>query len=429
MASRRGALGQIGLLWLGLLSAGAGCVLDVSVQKDATLDCERSPMQQCVDRCLRGETRIGEQCVPILEDPDAQQGLTPPEGEPEPLDASTTPEALDARIAMDAAPDAVAAPLPDAGGSGEVDATAEDAAPPLDEGSPCEPGQELVEDTCIPVCPGGMVRLEGEACAPPGYERIEHGPFQMGTQQTNQPSPRDESPQHRVVISRSLWMKSKPVTTGEWVALMDSHPSNFSRRCGDTCPVESVNWYEALTYANALSASHQLSACYVLENCRGELGGGLDGLTYRCALVTPVEVCTGYRLPTEAEWEYARRAGQTEGSRSDVEGRLDEIAWYSNNAGGRTQPVGLKHPNAWGLYDMAGNVFEWVWDIYEEGYYRSSPELDPQGPEGQTEQIRGLRGGCWNSDTEDLRPSARAAEAPVGRANTLGFRLVRAVVE
>ncbi len=140
----------------------------------------------------------------------------------------------------------------------------------------------------------------------------------------------------------------------------------------------------------------------------------------------PIEVVggEGYRLPTEAEWEYACRAGTESryGFGDDVK-QLGSYAWYSSNSEGRTCPVGRKRPNGFGLYDMHGNVWEWCWDGYEEDYYRHSPDVDPLGDEEADYRV--TRGGGWNDVPGDLRAASRVKFVPSGRSNFLGLRVAR----
>jgi formylglycine-generating enzyme required for sulfatase activity len=132
----------------------------------------------------------------------------------------------------------------------------------------------------------------------------------------------------------------------------------------------------------------------------------------------------GGRLPTEAEWEYACRAGSTkEYSFGNDEQLLDEYAWYGSNSGNHTQPVGAKKPNAWGLHDMHGNVWEWCQDWFDERYYASSPAADPMGPEVGV--VRVIRGGSWNDPAVYCRSSYRGRDEPSSRSDDLGFRVAR----
>ena len=191
--------------------------------------------------------------------------------------------------------------------------------------------------------------------------------------------------QHEVRISEGFWMGKYEVTQGEWEAVMGANPSEF-KYCGPRCPVDSVLWTDA-------------------EEFIRRLNGRESGKGYR------------YRLPTEAEWEYAARAGTT-GARYDV---LGEIAWYDENSGDRTHPVGQKQANAWDLHDMLGNVWEWTGDWY--GWYLSGSVTDPQGP--STGSARVVRGGGWNISARGVRSAARYYHSPGRRYGPVGFRLVR----
>lgn len=208
------------------------------------------------------------------------------------------------------------------------------------------------------------------------YVRVPAGEFQMGSPPGEVGRSADEV-QRTVRIPRPLMVKRTEVTQAEWAALMGSWPA-YNARCSD-CPVERINWYEAVRYVNARSRQEGLPACYTLERCSGAVGTGCgtrrgrplkvckQGL--RCGKVRfSGPDCPGYRLPTEAEWEYFARAGQQTpwpgvGRAQDV----GEVAWYAGNAGDRTHPVGRKRPNAWGLYDTSGNVWEWTHTLRDGG--------------------------------------------------------------
>jgi len=245
------------------------------------------------------------------------------------------------------------------------------------------------------------------------YALISAGTFTMGSP-TSEPYRGSGEDQHTVTLTRDFYIGLYEVTQAQWQALMGNNPSTFSS-CGSSCPVERVNWYEAVAYANALSQSEGFEACYTLSGCAGDPGEdmecsdnvGFSGLD-----------CTGYRLPTEAEWEYAARACTTTawycGSNESC---VADIAWY---AGSTTQPVGQKNPNAWGLYDMSGNVWEWVWDWYDDF---PSSATDPTGP--SSGQYRVFRGGGWGSDASGVRSADRNYRAPGNRTYDLGFRLAR----
>jgi formylglycine-generating enzyme required for sulfatase activity len=230
---------------------------------------------------------------------------------------------------------------------------------------------------------------------PVGYVRIAPGTFVMGSPESETGRGDDEL-QHRVTLTRAHCMKATEVTQGEWQALMGSNPSAF-QNCGENCPVEQVSWDDAVAFANALSRREGLPECYPL--------GRFSGLD-----------CRGYRLPTEAEWEYAARAGTTAARFGDV----DDVAWYDGNSGGTTHPVGQKQANAWGLYDMLGNVWEWTGDWY--GAHLDAA-TDPTGAASGTSRV--FRGGSWFFYLRGARASDRGDTAPDNRNLNLGFRLVR----
>ena len=216
---------------------------------------------------------------------------------------------------------------------------------------------------------------------------IQAGSFVMGSPTGEEGSYSNEV-QHEVRISQGFWIGKYEVTQGEWVALMGTNPSGFSN-CGQQCPVEQVSWVDTQEFVRRLNSR---------ESGRGY----------------------AYRLPTEAEWEYAARAGTT-GARH---GELSAIAWYGENSGLLTHPVGRKLANAWGLHDMLGNVWEWTGDWY--GEYPSGAVTDPKGPGSGSYRV--VRGGSWNSLREgDFRSAYRYVGPPGSRPDVVyvGFRLVR----
>ncbi|MGD0091797.1 MAG: formylglycine-generating enzyme family protein [Planctomycetota bacterium] len=233
------------------------------------------------------------------------------------------------------------------------------------------------------------------------------GWFEMGSAAEGQ----TDEPVHRVCVS-PFCMDTHEVTQGQFEKVLGRNPSRWKDPKG---PVEQIRWKDAAEYCNARSRLDGLAPCY-------------DLTTGRCDFAA-----AGYRLPTEAEWEYACRAGtRTEYFFSDHPGRLGQFAWFKENCTRSPQPAGSKQPNPWGLYDMYGNVWQWCNDFYSEGYYRESPEKDPRGPE--TGQTRVLRGGCWDSRATVCRSSYRNSENPgytdacFGRDvhGQIGFRCVKA---
>jgi formylglycine-generating enzyme required for sulfatase activity len=216
-----------------------------------------------------------------------------------------------------------------------------------------------------------------------------------------------EKPQHEVVLTVPFLMAETEVTQGQYKAVMGTNPSRFQKTVdADLLPVETVSWVDAAQYSNKLSKLEGLETCYQIIG---------DKVQW-----PKKQGCRGYRLPTEAEWEYAARAGQkTEYAGSN---QVDEVAWLYSNSGGQTHPVAKKRPNAWGLYDLSGNVWEWVWDWYG-GSYDSAAKENPTGPQGGSERV--VRGGSWFHDAEDARVADRRGFAPSLRVSLVGFRLAR----
>jgi formylglycine-generating enzyme required for sulfatase activity len=218
---------------------------------------------------------------------------------------------------------------------------------------------------------------------------IQPGSFSMGA--TYRDPFDDVQPLHRVTISKPFYLGKYEVTQGQWQAVMGSNPSSFT---GDPqLPVESVTWDEVQEFIRKLNTR--------------EGGRGYE-----------------YRLPSEAQWEYAARAGSmTAYSFGDNASQLGDYAWYDANAGSKTHPVGQKRANAWGLYDMQGNVGEWVQDWY--GAYAAAAVSDPEGPASGSYRV--LRGGSPISGARGCRSAIRYGSPPGYRNNFLGFRLLRTV--
>ena len=297
---------------------------------------------------------------------------------------------------------------------------------------------------CVEGCGDGVVQ-EGEACddgnvvdgdgcdsgcaseVPDGFVRIEAGTFTMGSPPGELGRDSDET-QHEVTLTRDFFMQATEVTQAQWQSLMGNNPSYFDS-CGSDCPVELVNWWDAAGYANALSASEGLDECYTLEGCDADFGEvpNCTGVTVN-APGGDVYACEGYRLPTEAEWEYAARGGTTTATYNGdltetscgFDAVLDPIGWYCGNDPGGTSPVRGKTPNAYGLYDMLGNVWEWCWDRYES---YPGDVTDPSGP--LSGSFRVLGGGSWGSDAQLARAAGRFNRGPGFRNRDIGFRLVR----
>jgi formylglycine-generating enzyme required for sulfatase activity len=241
--------------------------------------------------------------------------------------------------------------------------------------------------TAAPPAPAAPVKIE--------YVKIAPGEFMMGCSKGDtmcdmhdQASPLkdffkdlSESPAHMVKITKPFEMSKYVVTQGEWKKVMGTDVSTFK---GDNLPMENVSWTQVQDFLTKINALN-------------------DGFKYR--------------LPTEAEWEYAARAGTTGPIIGDS---LDAIAWYDQKGGAKTKPVGTKAPNAWGLYDMQGNVWQWVQDGYSD--YKKNAVSDPVNNKGDKKI---LRGGSWDMTAIEMRVSNRFAIPPNLKNNNAGFRLVR----
>lgn len=273
-------------------------------------------------------------------------------------------------------------------------------------------------------CDRGLAGPRCEFIVPEGYVWIPAGRFYMGTPVDESVRLTDEQA-HPVTITRSFLMKRSEVTQEEWMALSGGvHP--LWRPCGD-CPVAGVDWNAAAAFANATSLAEGIEPCYVFPECEGSDMLWQDGGTGRCPGPTFVgHSCDGYRLPTEAEWEYAARAGrgsQTYGGdlrRGDCEDPVaDRVAWYCGNSGGQAHPVGAR-VSPWRLTDMLGNVWEWTNDWYDR---YPDAATDPLGP--RFGSLRTVRGGGYGDAAHGLRPANRGRNAPGFRAPYVGFRLAR----
>jgi formylglycine-generating enzyme required for sulfatase activity len=234
---------------------------------------------------------------------------------------------------------------------------------PKDQGSVQPAGKQLARTLNVKVNSNDLLK----------YVWIPPGTFMMGCSPGDSACEDDEKPPHGVTLTKGFWMGQTLVTQAAYQRLMGKNPSYFK---GASLPVERVTWDDSQAY------------CWML----------------------------GMRLATEAEWEYAARGG-TQSSQYDVVG---EIAWFAGNSGEKTQEVARKQPNRYGLYDMLGNVWQWVEDWY--GPYEAGQKTDPSGPSMGSD--RTLRGGSWDKFPRNVRVSDRGKDEPGNRNNDIGFRCV-----
>jgi formylglycine-generating enzyme required for sulfatase activity len=245
---------------------------------------------------------------------------------------------------------------------------------------------------------------------------IPAGSFRMGSAENEPNRSSSEGPQRSVTISKGYWMLESEVTQGQYKALMGSNPSYFSS-CGDNCPVEGVSWHDARAFAEKLSEAQGLAACTATDR------GIFD--------------CKGWRLPTEAEWEYAARAGTTTAfhtgdcistNQANYDGNYPQQGCAKGEYRNGTIEVCSLARNAWGLCDMHGNVWEWVMDWYKGDSYKDASKENPlelleNAPSELSHRV--VRGGGWGSGSGNVRSARRSGYAPAERYNVVGFRLLR----
>ena len=266
------------------------------------------------------------------------------------------------------------------------------------------------------------ISAQSQATVPDGFVQINGGTFTMGSP-NNEPQ-RDSFETQRQVTVSGFFMGRHQVTQREYEEIMGTNPSHFR---GPNLPVEQVSWFDAIEYCNRRSQHEDLTPAYTIS------GSGNN------RTVTWNRNANGYRLPTEAEWEYACRAGTTTtfytgNNITTTQANYNGNFPYNNNARGeyreRTTAVGSFPANAWGLFEMHGNVYEWCWDWFD--VYPSRAQTDPVGPASSTvgsasSYQRVMRGGSWSGSGVFLRSACRSQNPPSHRNTGIGFRLVRPI--
>lgn len=284
-----------------------------------------------------------------------------------------------------------------------------EASPPV---PPPKPAPPKVQEPTAPSGPSpaqqAQAKLVAELASDPtatvsqGFVLVPPGRFRMGTPNGEIEEDWNDAPVHEVVLTHAFEIQKTEVTQAQYAWLVGLQPDQDTK-CPD-CPVANVSWFQAAEYCNQLSRQKNLPMCHTLS----ATDATFEGLT-----------CRGYRLPTEAEWEYAARAG-TAGPRF---GPTDEVAWVDSNSSLKAHPVGQKKPNPWGILDPLGNVCEWTQDWM--GDYPAGPVTDPVGP--ATGQNRVFRGGSFQYPDVESRAGFRNAYGPGNRVDFIGFRCVRTV--
>ena len=237
--------------------------------------------------------------------------------------------------------------------------------------------------------------------------------FKMGSKNSDTSAELDEQKEHSVILN-TFEISKFEVTVWEWKQFIKANkmkmPIKPSWGWQDNYPINGITWNEAIAYCNWLSTKEKLQPCYSKK-----------GPNFVCNFKA-----NGYRLPTEAEWEFAAKGGtNSKGFRYSGSDKLEDVAWYKANSNGQPHTVGTKLPNELGIYDMSGNVWEWCWDWYNKDFYKLEKGDNPKGPE--MGERRTVRGGSWDSKSNYVRPANRISTIPSKTHEFYGFRIARTI--
>ena len=245
--------------------------------------------------------------------------------------------------------------------------------------------------------------------------KVKGGTFKMGSKNSNNAADNDEQKEHSVTVKDFEICKFE-VTVWQWKEYVKANKLNMPSKpewgWKDNYPINNITWYEAIGYCNWLSKKEKLEPVYSQQ-----------GPNIHCDFTKD-----GYRLPTEAEWEYAAKGGsKSKETRFSGSDNQDEIAWHKANSNGTPHTVGTKLPNEIGICDMSGNVWEWCWDWYNKDYYKIEESKNPKGP--VMGERKSVRGGSWDSKLNYMRPANRISTVPSKTHEFYGFRVARSISE
>jgi len=324
-------------------------------------------------------------------------------------------------------------------------------------------GDDGCGGSCGECIQGQSCNGEYGVCVPKDWVVVTAGSFFMGSDDSDPCAAADESPQHEVSLTRDLLVSDHEVTQSEWLAALPVGTGNpsyhgpdgfLSGACMQSgCPVEMVSWIEAIHYCNKLSEKENLPICYAVDGCMGEASIGHTCLGAETTCQTGYDCfaiqfkgagCLGYRLPTEAEWEYLARGSTSKplaapdfaGGSALQEGQcgpdcvelsyLSDYAQYCQYGGQFPKLTGQRDDNGFGLHDMAGNVREWTFDFYDADFYETSSAEDPVSSQSPPAE-RTIRGGSYLDSQAMMRSAWRSSQGYRTKSRDLGFRVVRSL--